>query len=617
MKKLFKLVSFWSAALVLGCGGGGGSPGGTNGGGSTTTPVASIEVLASAAELRSGDAVGIKITAIAKDSQNNALADRIVIFSASSGTLSAVSANTGTEGVASATLSAGNDKSNRVITVNVTSGEVAGAVKVSVAGTALSVSGATSLLQGATSTYSVSLKDSNGSPNSGVSVTAKSALGNSISPGNVSTDSAGSATFQLAASKPGTDTLTFSAGGASQSLTVTISNQDFVFVSPSISSELAINQDILVSARYRISGAGSGGNRVTFSTTRGSVVGSSSVLTDSSGIASAVIRSASAGRAVVTAQLDGSTTASLPLSFISTQAAAVVLQSSGAALAPNDAGSSSSQVQLTASVRDAVGNPVKGATVYFTAVKDLSGGSIKTGSAVTDANGLATDVFIAGAVSTAANGVVVRATVANPDVSQPAIISETQLTVSARALFITIGSNNTIEKLSTTYRKTFSVQINDANGAAVANQTVTLSYFAPVYKRGRLAYDASTSSWEEVLSEVFECVNEDKDRDGILGSNEDTDGNKALTPGLPAVIAPAVVTTDASGSAEFTLTYGQQYANWFVIQLSAKAAVAGTESTGSYSLVATLAASDLTDKNVPPAAVISPYGLGACPVIIK
>ncbi|GKS94557.1 hypothetical protein [Acidovorax sp. SUPP2825] len=184
------------------------------------------------------------------------------------------------------------------------------------------------------------------------------------------------------------------------------------------------------------------------------------------------------------------------------------------------------------------------------------------------------------------------------------------LTISSQALFITIAANNTVEKLNTTYRKTFSAQVNDANGAPVANQNLTLSYWVPNYLKGSpLVFNDAASAWGyNQAGTVISCLNEDTNRNGILDAGEDTNGNGQLTPGLPGVIAPASVTTDAAGSAEFTLTYGQQYAFWVNFELAAKAIVSGTESSSFFAFVAGAAVSDLTDKTSPPASVVSPFG---------
>jgi hypothetical protein len=570
-----------------------------------------VEVGASATSLRSSDAKGITISALVKDSSNNALTGQAVSFVASSGVLSSVSSATGADGRATALLTAGSDRSNRSITVTVKTGSVEGKIVIPVEGTTLNVAGSTSLLVGASATFAVSLKDSSGNAIAAQQIAVTSALGNAVTPAQATTDNAGATSFNYVASRSGADVITVTGAGVVQTLAVNVSSINFAFTSPAASTEVTVNATTPVTVRYLENGVGVAGRQVSFATTRGSVV-PAIVTTDVNGYASAQVTSSSAGPASVSAQL-GSTITTLPMSFVARTPESINLQVSSAALPPNTSATTTNQVELRATVRDAAGNAVKGVTVNFTAVKDLSGGRIKTGTAVTDANGLATDSFISGAVSTAANGVEIQATVAGT-----AIASKVLLTVSGQSLFINIAANNTIEKLSTTYRKTFSVQVNDANGAPVAGQNVTLSYYPPSYWKGRMILQVEPEMWVANYSTVEPCRNEDLNRDGQLSGSEDDakieggngNGDGRLTPGLPGLISPAFVTTNSSGSAEFTLEYGQQYAYWINFDLSAKVVVAGTESSGWFAFLASAAASDLTNKTVTPAGLVSPFGTG-------
>ncbi|CAM3409975.1 Ig-like protein group 1 [Paracidovorax anthurii] len=605
MKSLIRAVALSLAAALVACGGGGGSSGTSSGGGSgTTTPVtASIEIFTSATSLASASTTGVTVTAVVKDSANNAIASQPVTFSADSGTLASALTTTGTDGRGTAVLTAGNNRSNRNITVTVRSGSVTQTAIVPVAGTTLTASGSTSMLAGASTNFAVSVRDSGSVAISGTAVTATSSLGNAITASSSTTDANGAVTLAYAATRSGTDTVTINGAGASQVLTVNVSNLNFSFISPTANTEVEVNSTRDVTVRYVSGGVGVSGKAISFGTTRGSVSPIQAV-TDANGSATVQVTSPSVGLATVSAQVDGNATTTLPLSFVASTPASLVLQSSAAALAPNAAGSTTNQVELRATVRDAAGNAVRGKTVFFTAVQDLSNGSIKTGTAVTDANGLATDVFIAGPTATAANGVQIRATVANTNIS-----STTSLTVNNQALFIAIAANNTIEKLSTTYRKTFSVQLTDANGAPVGSRSVTLSYWPPVFGKGSMSYNGTVwNNSNAIVPQSVSCVNEDANRNGVLDAGEDIDGNGRLSPGLPAVLSPASVTTDATGRAEFTLEYGQQYANWILFELAAKATVSGTESSSFFDFPASAVASDMTDANVAPASRVSPFG---------
>lgn len=610
MKIFGKIAAIALLLSLAACGGGGGSAGttststgGTTSGGTTSvSTVASVEILTSATSLSSADKTGVTLTAVVKDAANNAMSGQAVSFAASSGTLASVVGTTTADGKATAVLTAGTDRSNRDIAVTVKSGSVVQTITIPVTGTTLTVSGSSSLLTGANTNYAVSVKDSGGQAVAASTVAVTSSLGNTITMASNSTDTSGAVTFTYAATRSGTDTLTIQSAGAQTQISISITSVDFAFSTPTANTEVEVNTSRTLSVRYASGGVGVAGKTISFSTTRGAV-SPSQATTDANGIVSIQASATSVGLATISAVADNGAVTTLPLNFIASTPATLVLQTSSAALPPNAAGSSANQVQLRATVRDAAGNAVKGKTVFFTAVKDLSGGTIKTGSAVTDANGLATDVFISGATSTAANGVEILATVANTNVTGSSF-----LTISSQALFITIAANNTIEKLNTTYRKTFSVQVNDANGAPVANQNLTLSYWPPSYRKGSLLYSDAADSWVYNEDNKLSCNNEDLNRNGILDQGEDTNQNGQLTPGLPGVIAPASVTTDTAGSVEFTLTYGQQYAFWVTFELAAKAIVAGTESSSFFAFLASAPASDLTDKTIPPASVVSPFG---------
>jgi hypothetical protein len=258
-------------------------------------------------------------------------------------------------------------------------------------------------------------------------------------------------------------------------------------------------------------------------------------------------------------------------------------------------------------------------------VADTSGGRIGTGTGVTNLNGVVTDTFIPGTSATAANGVQITATVANTSIS-----GSSTVTVNNRALFITIGTSNTIANLDqNTYSKPFSVYVNDANGAAVANQTIVLSAYPLSYYKGRLTFSAG--AWQRInnaLTPITNCLNEDANRDGILQASEDDgrnvgvapasanltgngNGDGVLTPGSPGVVAPATVTTDANGLATFNLNYGEQFAPWLNFEVKARASVSGTESSAIYLYEAGGVASDFTDATVAPSGVVSPFGTAA------
>lgn len=605
MRWMRYMVAAATAGLLAACGGGGGS-GGTNsggGGGGTPTPaVASVEVLSSAATLPSASANSVTITALVKNSANNGMSGVDVSFTSSSGVLQSVTAQSDANGTATATLATGADRSNRDITVSVKAGAVTGSVVVPVTGTTASLVGVGSVLMGGTATYAVTLRDSGGSAVSGAAVAVRSSLGNNVSPANLTTDVNGGASFNYVANNAGSDTLTVSGVGGSATLVVAVSGEDFAVVSPGAGTEVFVNTAREIRVRYRSGGAGVAGRDVTFSTTRGTV-SAASVTTDANGEAAVNVLSSTAGPATVTAQVAGGALTSVPVLFTASMPDSVVLQINPGAVPPNPAGSSANQAQLQAVVRDSSGNPVKGRTVNFTLVADTSGGRLSGGTGTTDANGTVSDTFVPGPLSTAADGVQIRATVAGTGVQSTAT-----MTVSNQALFIALATSNTItNKDDTTYAKPFSVRVTDANGAAVKNQAVALSVFPTYYYKGSLAYSETDSSWG--YSSVQMCRNEDLNRDGNLQPGEDLNQDGRLTPGMPGAIPVASITTDDTGFASFTLEYGEQNAPWVDFEITARTSVAGTESAAKMSYFARGSSEDFTSKDVAPAGVRSPFGV--------
>lgn len=572
--------------------------------GSGTGVVSSVDLTTSTLSLlsASGDAV---ITAFVKNAANVAMPNIPVQFSADSGTLLSVDATTNASGVAVARLSPGSNRANREITVRAAAGAQSGTVRVAVTGSTLTITGSSTQQLAATASYSVRAVDSSGNAMPGLVLSVTSALGNSVSPATVTTDMAGNASFSYTASNSGSDTLTVTGPGTMrQTLSVTISAVSLSFATPAANTSVNVGASQAVTVRYLVGGVAVPGTSVTFSSTRGTV--SSPVqTTNGSGDATVNISSTTAGPATITAQIAGVGNATLPVNFVATTPATITLQGTPSAIAPNQPGSTANQTTLSAVVRDSSGNLVANQTVNFNLVSDLSGGSLSAGTAVTDANGRAQVQFIAGASSTPNNGVQVSATVTG-------ITATANLTVSGSALFISFGISNEIGNLDPTiYSKRYAVYVTDANGVAVGNQVVNLSVIPTQYGKGTLSWYNVPGIWAYSAGSPTECANEDANRNGILNTGEDFNGNGRLTPGNVAVASPGILTTDASGRAFFDLQYGEQYVPWVDVMLTARASVSGTESATSTEFGLVGAASDFTNEGISPAGVVSPFGTAA------
>jgi hypothetical protein len=588
--------------------------GGVAGGSSTSSPPpvggtpARVDLVTSGA-LTTISTGSVTITAQVVSSTSAAIGGQAVLFSADSGVLGAASVTSSSSGVATVTLTGGANKSNRTITVTATCGGVSGTVSVAVSGTTLAVSGVSSLLVGGSaSTYSVQARDAGNGAVANQVLTVKSASGNTLSASSITTDSSGNATFTVTPSVSGSDTLTVAGLGTTASSAVTVSATNFTVTAPATSgTSVPVNAPgTTFSVKYLSGGVAQSGVTVNFSTTRGSL-SASSATTDASGVATVTVQSASAGPATLTASIaSASASVSTAVLFAAITPSAIKLQATPSAVSPNSSGGTGNQSTLLATVTDASANPVFGATVDFSVVSDSSGGSISTPSATTDSNGQARSAYVPGATSTATNGVVLSATVSGTSVS-----STTNLTVSGQALFITIGYGNKVrtDVNITNYIKDFSVYVADANGAAVTGQVLTLAVYPNNYGKGYLYFPPTgSSSW--IPKTLTVCANEDLNKNGILDPGEDINGNVKLDPGLPIVVSPSTVTTDVTGHASFTLTYGESFTSWlFNIDISAAGTVSGTESKTTLTVPGLWGlAVDYSNSSTAPADVFSPFG---------
>jgi hypothetical protein len=219
---------------------------------------------------------------------------------------------------------------------------------------------------------------------------------------------------------------------------------------------------------------------------------------------------------------------------------------------------------------------------------------------VTDSSGIATAQFFSGTAASIQNGIVITAQVQNDSnvitgggngFSSPSA----KLTIGGRALSVAIGQSSVIRESTdkTLYFLDHSVQVTDANNNPVANQLVTLRLRPAAFSLGSGCVVASTYCSEDLNKNgSLEAISEDGIR---VPTSVSTAGQcstlPAAAPGTSDSLltpqnsvggaVPATVTTDASGTASFALTYLKAYALWIVDNLSASVSVNGTESGSS------------------------------------
>lgn len=584
------------------------SEGGTEPGGGESANVESLTLLTSSPQMPSDDSADVTITALVRDSNNNVMEDVGVVLSADSGSLSPDGTVTDENGALTATLSTAGDPRNRTIVVTGTAGgSVEAEVDVNVIGTTLTINGPTNLPLSDTGEYSIVLDDAGGTGIGNTQVEIASSNGNGISETPVMTDSVGRASFTLEANNGGLDTLSAAALGLESTLEVSVSGDSFTFTAPDEGTEIDLGVTQSISVAWEQNGQAVASRQIDFSATRGTL-SSSQEITDGSGTATVTIEANTAGPAVITAVNDEGTSIQHDIEFVATTPDTLELQASPSTVSTNE------QSQITAVVRDPDGNLVKNQTVNFS-LTDSTNGSLSVGQATTDSQGRAQTVYNATNTTSSVEGVRIDATVQGTD---PAVTDSVNLTVAQREVFISIGTGNEISESSTAqYRKEWVVQVTDAQGNGVDGVDVSISALSQRYWDGERVYADPPGQWitepgQQALPEEG-CPDEDINRNGILDTGEDQNGNDRIEAGNIATAAAqdgggSTVTTDENGFALVDVFWPQEYAYWLEITLEARAAVEGSEHSEATTFVLPGLADDFTEQDTSPPGLESPFG---------
>src|SRR5216117_3911013 len=320
----------------------------------SSVPVASVAVSPVAAGLTVGATT--QLTATPEDSSGTALTGRAVTWATSNGAVATVSANGLVTGVAigSATITATSEGQSGTAALTVTNVPVA---SVTVSPTAAGVT------MGATTQLTATPKDANGTALSGRVVTwatSNAAAATVSASGLVTGVAAGSAT------------ITATSEGQSGTSAITVTNVPVasVTVSPATAS-LTVGATTQLTATPKDSnGTALGGRVVTWGTSNAAIATVS---------ASGLARGVAAGSATITATSEGKsgtaamTVTNVPVATVTVTPAIATLLT-GATL------------QLTATPRDALGNPLSGRVVTWSSdalgVAAVSGSGLVSGLAV-------------------------------------------------------------------------------------------------------------------------------------------------------------------------------------------------------------------------------------------
>jgi len=582
--------------------------------GSTTVreEPASLELYANSIQLASSGSDEVELIALVKNEQSVLMEGIEVSFSAASGDgveLQLTQPETAADGTARAILTSQNNASNRTVTITAGAGGLTQTVEITIAGTEVTINGASSVILNDSVDYTIRVQDSDGTSILNQNVTL-SALNGTLSSTTVNTGANGQATVSYTASTSGEDTITATALNAETSFTVQVQQDEFNFVNLP-TEEVPLGQTQTITVQWRQDNAPVVGQNVTFSASRGVIAGNATVATDANGQASIDISANNAGISSITASAsDGSgnvlVSALTQVEFIATTPHTLIADASPDILGPDGQTST-----ISAVVRDVDGNLVKNSVVNFS-VSDVSTGFVSPSQATTDSKGIATTVFTSGSVSTQ-DAVVITAFVAD----DPAIDDEVVLTVGARAFDISLGTGNELEEAtSTSYLKRFGVFVSDSAGQPVSGVNLTASV-APVkyvnggeYRTGFWVFDDDASQWVAIVNQ--NCETEDVNDNGILDTtprDEDTNEDGLLTPGLIGTIAFAngAAVTDENGYAELEYRYPRSYAIWYDAVISVFGQSTGSEASAKMRYTLSISADDVTDEGASPPA--NPFGV--------
>jgi predicted thioesterase len=564
---------------------------------------ASLDLFASSIQLASSGSDNIELIALVKNIDNVLMEGVAVTFSANQGaSVAIVQGTTAADGLARATLSTQNNKQNRTITVTAKTANLpTETLDIEVVGTQININGSASAIVGSEVPLTINLVDSDGKgiSNQTVTLSAQNGVINNTTP---VTSASGQVTINYTASIAGTDVISASALNAQGNFSIVVQEDDFSF-STTPTAEVALNQATILTITWLKDGVAYPNGQVSLTSSRGQLT-TNTATTNNVGQASFTLQSDNAGFASLSATgLDADNnqvSARTQVEFIAIEANNIIVDGT-----PDSIGPSGQTATITAVVRDANGNLVKGKIINFV-VDDVSGGTISPSQATTDRSGIASTVYTSNAVSSY-EAVKVYATVND----KQTVSSFTLLTVGDRAFDISIGTGRLMEApQQSSYSKEFSVFVTDPDSNPVVNALMTFS--APpvkftdggVFRKGYWGWDEDNSIWFQIITAT--CANEDVNGNGMLDAGEDFNNDGLLTPGN-VVSIPSSSTTDSNGQVRIDILYAKQFGAWVDVDIAVKAESAGTESQESQFFSLPVLTEDVKQAGSPPPS--SPYGV--------
>lgn len=345
----------------------------------------------------------------------------------------------------------------------------------------------------------------------------------------------------------------------------------------------------------------------------------------------------------------------------SSSAAAITVQSNVSVVPPSQGGTANSAT-ITATVRDANGQVAGNVPITFSIVNPTGGGETlypvyvlsSASASATDPLGQARTTFTSGALPSGNGGLIIRGKVVGSgndlclnteglsNNGGTAICADTKINIGNTAGSIALGlaSKIIVNADNTTYSYPVTLLVADSNGNPVSGAVVSLNAWPTHYYTGTHAVTVNQATriitvcsdrydnglvtaisggeiYETTGGVTGEFLNEDVNSNLILDAGEDgasanlvagsclnctatsaPDG--LLSPSNSAAGAlPAAVTTDASGLANFNLTYLKQYSHWIAVRITAKTFVQGSETATSITFVLPAEVNELSSCELP------------------
>ena len=590
------------------------------------------------------------VTATVLDASNAVVSNATVLFSATGGVLSAASGVTDTAGKVQITFSAGTTGFNGVETITATLSNVSPTVTrqipIQIVGTTVGlVANNVNITDDGTikDTLQVTITNASKAPlyNVPVTVTQTGTGTATLTPSAANTDVNGKISIDVVGTGAGDVTVSVSAAGATatQQYKVSVTGTAFGITAPAIDP-----YGMAVGDTYTLTVNAPGLVSVTFATTTGTLAPNPAGLPGTSvipvpvvaGTASAILTGATAGVANIQVyDTNNPNTKDFTKIIISpplTAVSKIRLQTNNGVI-PKSSSSLSHTALLTATVTDALNQPIANAPVFFSIPGVANGASISPILVFSDSNGIAQSTFTSGTLSSGAQGIDVFAEVIN----FPLVKNSTNIIVGATAGSIFIGHASKVVVPNTTeYKLPMSLIVTDSSGAAIPGAVVSLEIWPSFFRTGywynhnQFHGTGTTDYFESCVTGTF--ANEDANKNLILDAGEDIahadtygfcdptvaahhfqvvgtpltyPANTRLDPPQAAAGSlPISVVTDAQGIANFDLTYLKASAIWIDAQVIARTQVLGTETSSSVSFILPAELQDATTGQLPP----SPFG---------